>query len=54
MSMTTQSGEPEPGASVVNSLESIREQALTLRLTVLTVGMQLMLRAMLLLRRWNY
>lgn len=54
MSMTTQSGEPEHGASVVNALESIREQALTLRLTVLTVGMQLMLRAMLLLRRWNY
>lgn len=52
--MTTQNGQSESRACAMTSFESIREKAVTLRLMMLTVGMQLMLRTMLLLRRWNY
>lgn len=52
--MTTQTANLNPRACAMTSFESIREKAVTLRLMMLTVGMQLMLRTMLLLRRWNY
>jgi len=52
--MTTQNGRSESSACTMEPSESIREKAATLRIIMLTVGMQLMLRAMLLLRRWNY
>ncbi len=38
----------------MDSLESFREKATTLRVIVLVIGTQLMVRAMLLLQRWNY
>ena len=52
--MTTQNNWSESSACAIEAPDSIHEKAATLRLLMLTVGMQLMLRAMLLLRRWNY
>lgn len=52
--MTTENRLSESNDCAIEASDSIRQKAATLRLLMLTVGMQLMLRAMLLLRRWNY
>lgn len=52
--MTMQNAEPEPGSSPMNAGESMSDKVTALRITMLAVSMQLMFRAMLLLRRWNY
>jgi hypothetical protein len=58
--MSTRRNQPTPsrdardGASTREACESMVDKASALRIMLLTIGIQLLFRAMMLLRRWNY